>query len=76
MLKIPSLRIEDSPDLAPESFNILIIKLSAVGDVIHTLPSLAALRHRFPEAHISWVVEEAASEDRKASCRERVCQYV
>jgi 3-deoxy-D-manno-octulosonic-acid transferase/heptosyltransferase-1 len=42
--------------------NILVIKLSAVGDVIHTLPSLAALRQRFPKAHISWVVEEAASD--------------
>jgi 3-deoxy-D-manno-octulosonic-acid transferase/heptosyltransferase-1 len=41
---------------------ILIVKLSAVGDVIHTLPSLAALRRRFPRAHISWVVEEAASD--------------
>jgi len=41
---------------------ILIVKLSAVGDVIHTLPSLAALRRRFPQAHISWVVEEAASD--------------
>ncbi|OPY91122.1 MAG: Lipopolysaccharide heptosyltransferase 1 [Syntrophus sp. PtaU1.Bin208] len=42
--------------------NILIVKLSAVGDVIHTIPSLAALRRRFPQAHISWVVEEAASD--------------
>ena len=42
--------------------NILIIKLSAIGDVIHTLPSLAALRRCYPEAHISWVVEEAASD--------------
>jgi len=42
--------------------NILIVKLSAVGDVIHTLPSLSALRRQFPQAHISWVVEEAASD--------------
>lgn len=42
--------------------NILIVKLSAIGDVIHTLPSLAALRRCFPQAHISWVVEEAASD--------------
>ena len=42
--------------------NILIVKLSAIGDVIHTLPSLAALRRCYPEAHISWVVEEAASD--------------
>ncbi len=41
--------------------NILIVKLSALGDVIHTLPSLAALRKLCPEAHITWVVEEAAS---------------
>lgn len=41
--------------------NILIVKLSAIGDVIHTLPSLAALRRLYPDVHISWVVEEAAS---------------
>lgn len=42
--------------------NILIVKLSAVGDVIHTLPSLSALRKLYPEAHITWVVEEAAAD--------------
>jgi 3-deoxy-D-manno-octulosonic-acid transferase/heptosyltransferase-1 len=42
--------------------NILIVKLSAVGDVIHTLPSLSALRILYPQAHITWVVEEAAAE--------------
>ncbi len=42
--------------------NILIVKLSAIGDVIHTLPSLAAIRRRYPQAHITWVVEQAASD--------------
>ena len=42
--------------------NILIVKLSAIGDVIHTLPSLTALRHLYPDAHITWVVEEAAAD--------------
>jgi 3-deoxy-D-manno-octulosonic-acid transferase/heptosyltransferase-1 len=42
--------------------NILIVKLSAIGDVIHTLPSLAALRKHYPDAHITWVVEEMASD--------------
>lgn len=42
--------------------NILIVKLSAIGDVIHTLPSLAALRRLYPGAHITWVVEEAAKD--------------
>jgi heptosyltransferase-1 len=42
--------------------NILIVKLSAIGDVVHTLPSLAALRKRYADADITWVVEEAASD--------------
>jgi len=42
--------------------NILIVKLSAVGDVVHTLPSLAALRKLYPDAHITWVIEEAAAD--------------
>lgn len=42
--------------------NILIVKLSAIGDVVHTLPSLAALRRCYPDAEISWVVEEAAAD--------------
>ncbi len=42
--------------------NILIIKLSAIGDVVHTIPSLAAIRRRYPAAHITWVIEEGASD--------------
>ena len=42
--------------------NILIVKLSAIGDVIHTLPALAALRRLYPAADITWVVEEAAAD--------------
>ncbi|HAV60797.1 MAG TPA: lipopolysaccharide heptosyltransferase I [Verrucomicrobiales bacterium] len=42
--------------------NILIIKLSALGDVVHTLPALNALRRHHPDAHISWLVEEAAKD--------------
>jgi len=42
--------------------NILIVKLSAIGDVIHTLPALNALRKRFPQARITWVVESAAAD--------------
>ena len=40
--------------------NILIVKLSSIGDVVHTLPSLAALRQFHQEAHITWVIEEGA----------------
>ena len=38
---------------------ILIVKLSSLGDVIHTLPSAQALRRRFPDAHLAWAVERA-----------------
>ncbi|MBI3610830.1 MAG: glycosyltransferase family 9 protein [Nitrospirae bacterium] len=40
---------------------ILIIKLGAIGDVIHTLPVLETLRGCFPQAYIGWAVEEAAA---------------
>lgn len=35
---------------------ILIIKPSAWGDIVHTLPFLAAVRRRYPESEIHWVV--------------------
>ena len=35
---------------------ILIIKPSALGDIVHTLPFLAAVRTTFPESEIHWVV--------------------
>ena len=41
---------------------ILIVKLSAIGDVIHTLPSLNAIRKHYADAHITWLVEETASD--------------
>lgn len=40
---------------------ILIVRLSAVGDVIHGLPVLNALRDRFPGALLAWVVEQRAA---------------
>lgn len=44
-------------DLAARSFErILIIKPSAIGDVVHTLPILKLVRQRWPAAKISWLV--------------------
>jgi lipopolysaccharide heptosyltransferase I len=42
--------------------NILIVKTSAIGDVTHTLPALNVLRKHYPEAQITWLVEEAAAD--------------
>jgi lipopolysaccharide heptosyltransferase I len=40
---------------------ILIVRLSALGDVVHVLPLLDALRRARPAAHIGWLVEEKAA---------------
>ncbi|NIM91609.1 MAG: lipopolysaccharide heptosyltransferase I [Candidatus Aminicenantes bacterium] len=42
--------------------NFLIIRLSSLGDIIHTLPAFSALRKKFPRARISWVVEKKGKE--------------
>lgn len=41
---------------------ILIVKLSSIGDIVHTLPTLSAIRHALPEAEISWAVEKSSAE--------------
>lgn len=41
----------------PERPRILLVRLSAVGDCIHTLPLLSAVRRIFPEATIGWAVQ-------------------
>ena len=40
---------------------ILIVRLSAIGDVVHTLPTLAVLRRAMPEAHFTWAVERGGA---------------
>lgn len=39
--------------------NILIIKMSSLGDIIHALPSLYVLRKSYPKARITWAVHPA-----------------
>jgi len=36
---------------------LLIVRLSSLGDIIHTLPAYESLRAAFPEARIDWLVE-------------------
>jgi heptosyltransferase-1 len=44
--------------LSPSEPRILLIKLSSLGDVIHALPTLEALRTLYPQGHITWLVED------------------
>ncbi len=41
---------------------ILILRLSAVGDVVNVLPALRALRAAYPSARIAWLVEDRAKD--------------
>jgi len=42
--------------------SLLIVRLGAMGDVIHAFPGVSALRRAFPESRIGWVVEERWAE--------------
>jgi heptosyltransferase I len=45
--------------LRHEPERIALIKPSALGDIVHSLPVLTALRRRFPAAQIAWVINRA-----------------
>jgi len=37
---------------------ILIVRLGAMGDIIHTLPAVASVKQSFPQSYVAWAVEE------------------
>lgn len=41
------------------ALNILIVRVSSLGDVVHNMPMVADILRRYPDANIDWVVEEA-----------------
>ncbi len=41
---------------------ILFVKLGSIGDIVHALPALAAVRRALPEAELAWAVERQAAE--------------
>jgi heptosyltransferase-1 len=40
------------------ALNILLVRVSSLGDVLHNLPMVADILRRHPDANIDWVVEE------------------
>jgi len=52
----------DSGAAGPGVDRLLVVRLSAMGDVIHTLPAVQALRDAFPQATIGWLIEERWAE--------------
>jgi heptosyltransferase-1 len=43
--------------LRAPSPRILVVRLGAMGDILHTLPAAASLKHSFPASHLTWLVE-------------------
>ena len=41
----------------PFSRRILVVRLGAMGDLIHTLPAVAWLKQTHPDSHLTWLVE-------------------
>ncbi|MBU1810568.1 MAG: glycosyltransferase family 9 protein [Candidatus Omnitrophica bacterium] len=46
----------------PEGKRILIIKLASVGDVLRTTVLLPALKEKYPQSYVTWLVKEPAQE--------------
>ena len=40
---------------------ILLVRLRQIGDVVFTTPAIHGLRERFPDAHLTYIVEPAAA---------------
>jgi len=47
---------------SPTPRSIVLVKLSAIGDVLHGVPTAVALKRAYPEAKIGWVVEGRAGD--------------
>ncbi len=54
--------IADSPAVRSKIERLLIVRLGAMGDVIHGLPAVGALRAAFPQAMLGWLIEERWAE--------------
>jgi predicted lipopolysaccharide heptosyltransferase III len=49
------------PSRTTDLHRILLVRLREIGDVVFTTPAIAALRTRFPDAHLTYIVEPAAA---------------
>ena len=49
------MRLQNNPE--QERLRVLVLRLGAMGDVLHAMPAVAALRAQLPECHVGWVIE-------------------
>jgi lipopolysaccharide heptosyltransferase I len=56
---MPRMPVRRPPLAEYDARRVALLKPSALGDIVHSLPVLTALRKRFPHAHITWVVNRS-----------------
>jgi heptosyltransferase-1 len=54
--------LPENPAVRADPKRLLIVRLGSMGDIIHTLPAVIALRHAFPKTTFGWVIEERWAE--------------
>ena len=57
----PKRRVHERNEMHLTEPRILIVRLSAVGDCVQTMPLACALRDHFPQAYLAWAVEPASA---------------
>jgi heptosyltransferase-1 len=48
--------VSDAPEASRWPRQVLVIKPSSLGDVVHTLPAVACIKRHFPQAPLRWLV--------------------
>lgn len=61
-MTVPALTDPPAPALPERPGAILLVRLSARGDVMFATPIIRALRTRYPDTHLTWVVEPKSSD--------------
>src|SRR5690242_2811983 len=51
---------------------LLIVRLSAMGDIIHAMPAVSALRRHIPDAFIGWAIEERWAPLLTSRCAQKI----
>jgi heptosyltransferase I len=58
----PARSVSAAQSAIPTATRVLVVRLSAMGDIIHALPAITALRAARPELQVGWLVEERWSQ--------------
>ena len=54
---VPAFLCENQTLHTQSTFRLLVVRLGAMGDILHALPAITALRLAHPQWHIAWVVD-------------------